>query len=138
MITTFCSGYCNLTDTVVPHLLLISTLLFVSMITKNVSILMLTVAVLGATALILNPGRIVYAQGNATSTINVDIWVEALKAKHPTLATIADIADIADIAEDKDVIGKLKDLDAKEAIKTLIALNIVRDLMQYKQAQEVQ
>jgi len=99
---------------------------------------MLTVAVLGATALILNPGRIVYAQGNATSTINVDIWVEALKAKHPTLATIADIADIADIAEDKDVIGKLKDLDAKEAIKTLIALNIVRDLMQYKQAQEVQ
>jgi hypothetical protein len=64
--------------------------------------------------------------------------VEALKAKHPTLATIADIADIADIAEDKDVIGKLKDLDAKEAIKTLIALNIVRDLMQYKQAQEVQ
>ncbi len=93
---------------------------------------MLTVAVLGATALTLNPGRIVYAQGNATSTINVDIWVEALKAKHPTLATIADIA------EDKDVIGKLKDLDAKEAIKTLIALNIVRDLMQYKQAQEVQ
>jgi hypothetical protein len=135
MITTFCSGYCNLIDTVAPHLLLISTLLFVSMITKNVSILMLTVAVLGATALILNPGRIVYAQGNATSTINVDIWVEALKAKHPTLATIADIADIA---EDKDVIGKLKDLDAKEAIKTLIVLNIVRDLMQYKQAQEVQ
>ena len=58
--------------------------------------------------------------------------MEALKAKHPTLATIADIA------EDKDVIGKLKDLDAKEAIKTLIALNIVHDLMQYKQAQEVQ
>ena len=102
------------------------------MITKNVSILMLTVTVLGATALIINLGRIVYAQGNATSTINIDIWVEALKAKHPTLATIADIA------EDKDVIGKLKDLDAKEAIKTLIALNIVRDLMQYKQAQEVQ
>jgi len=93
---------------------------------------MLTVTVLGATALIINLGRIVYAQGNATSTINIDIWVEALKAKHPTLATIADIA------EDKDVIGKLKDLDAKEAIKTLIALNIVRDLMQYKQAQEVQ
>jgi hypothetical protein len=132
MITIFCSGYCNLTDTVVPHFLLISNLLFVSMITKNVSILMLTVAVLGATALIINPGRIVYAQGNATSIINVDIWVEALKAKHPTLATIADIA------EDKDVIGKLKDLDAKEAIKTLIALNIVRDLVQYKQAQEVQ
>jgi hypothetical protein len=135
MITIFCSGYCNLTDTVVPHFLLISNLLFVSMITKNVSILMLTVAVLGATALIINPGKIVYAQGNATTIINVDIWVEALKAKHPTLATIADIADIA---EDKDVIGKLKDLDAKEAIKTLIALNIVRDLMQYKQAHEVQ
>ena len=132
MITIFCSGYCNLTDTVVPHFLLICNLLFASMITKNVSILMLTVTVLGATALIINLGRIVYAQGNATSTINIDIWVEALKAKHPTLATIADIA------EDKDVIGKLKDLDAKEAIKTLIALNIVRDLMQYKQAQEVQ
>ena len=41
--------------------------------------------------------------------------MEALKAKHPTLATISDIADIA---EDKDVIGKLKALDAKEAVKT--------------------
>ena len=54
---------------------------------------MLTVTVLGATALIINLGRIVYAQGNATSTINIDIWVEALKAKHPTLGTIADIAE---------------------------------------------
>ncbi len=106
------------------------------------SVFILAVAVLGATALIVNPGRLVFAQGNATSTqgnatstINVDIWVEALKAKHPTLAAIPDIADIA---EDKGVIVKLKDLDAKEAVRTLIALNIVRDLMQYKQAQEVQ
>ncbi|MDQ5870338.1 MAG: hypothetical protein M3530_11520 [Thermoproteota archaeon] len=105
------------------------------MITKNASIFILAVAVLGGTALIVNPGRVVYAQDNATSTINTDVWVEALKAKHPTLAAIADIADIA---EDRDVIGKLKDLDAKEAVKTLIALNIVRDLIQYKQAQEVQ
>ena len=80
---------------------------------------------MGATAIISSPGRIVYAQGNATSTIDTDKWVEALKAKHPTLATIPDIADIA---EDKDVIGKLKALDPKEAVKTLIALNIVRDL----------
>ena len=105
------------------------------MITKNMSIFVLASAVLSATALISSPGRIAYAQGNATSTIDTDIWVEALKAKHPALATIPDIADIA---EDKDVIGKLKSLDAKEAVKTLIALNIVRDLMQYKQAQEVQ
>ena len=105
------------------------------MITKNMSIFVLASAVLSATALISSPGRIAYAQGNATSTIDTDIWVEALKAKHPALATIPDIADIA---EDKDVIGKLKSLDAKEAVNTLIALNIVRDLMQYKQAQEVQ
>jgi hypothetical protein len=102
------------------------------MISKNVSIFMLAVAVLGGIALVVNPGRVAYAQDNATSTINTDVWVEALKAKHPTLAAIADIA------EDRDVIGKLKDLDAKEAVKTLIALNIVRDLIQYKQAQEVQ
>lgn len=112
------------------------------MITKNMSIFILAVAVLGATALIVNPGKFVYAQGNATSTqgnatstIDTDVWVAALKSKHPTLAAIPDIADIA---EDKGVIGKLKDLDAKEAVKTLIALNIVRDLIQYKQAQELQ
>lgn len=135
MTTNLCSYYRNLSDTAVPNILLISNLLFVVMITKNVSIFILAVAILGGTALIANPGRVVYAQGNATSTINTDVWVEALKAKHPTLAAIADIADIA---EDRDVIGKLKDLDAKEAVKTLIALNIVRDLIQYKQAQEVQ
>jgi hypothetical protein len=105
------------------------------MITKNVSIFILAVVVLGVTSLIVNPGGFVYAQGNDTSTIDTDVWMAALKSKHPTLAAIPDIADIA---EDKGVIGMLKDLDTKEAVKTLIALNIVRDLIQYKQAQEVQ
>ena len=127
----------------VPIFLLISNLLLVDMITKNMSIFILAVAVLGVTSQIVNPGRFVYAQGNATSTIGNATssntipmfgW-QTLKSKHPTLVAIPDIADIA---EDKGVIGKLKDLDAKEVVKTLIALNIVRDLIQYKHAQEVQ
>ena len=84
------------------------------MIVKEMSIMILAMALFGAIALFINPGRIAYAQVNATSAINVDIWVEALKAKHPTLASIPDIADIA---EDKDVIGKLKDLDSKEVFQ---------------------
>ncbi len=107
--------------------------------TKNVGMFILTVAVLGGAAFVMNPGNSVFAQGNATinnatTTIDTDIWVESLKAKHPALAAIPDIADIA---EDKEVIIKLKALDPKEALKTL-ALNIVRDLLQYKLAQQVQ
>ena len=105
------------------------------MITKNTSIFVLAFAVLGATAIISSPGRIAYAQGNATSTIDTDKWVEALKAKHPTLATIPDIADIA---EDKDVIGKLKALDPKEVCQDSDSTEYRARFMQYKQAQEVQ
>jgi hypothetical protein len=105
------------------------------MIAKCLSVFVLAVTVLAGTTFIVNSGREVYGQSNATSTIDTSAWIEALKAAHPTLASIPDIADIE---EDKGVIEKLKGLDAKEAVKTLIALNIVRDLLEYKAAQEVQ
>jgi hypothetical protein len=35
--------------------------------------------------------------------------------------------------EDQDLIKKLRDMDAKEAVKTIIALNMLRLLQQYKQ-----
>jgi hypothetical protein len=105
------------------------------MIIKNLSVYLLTAAILASTVFIINPGKESYGQSNATSTIDTNAWIEALKAAHPTLASIPDIADIE---EDKGVMDKLKGLEAKEAVKTLIALDIVRDLMQYKAAQEVQ
>lgn len=112
-----------------------SSLQYVNMIAKNESILILAVAVLTGTTFIVSTGNSSYAQSNATNTVDPDAWIEALKAKHPTLAAIPDIADIE---EDRDVVGKLKALDSNEAVRTLMALNIVRDLIQYKHALEVQ
>ena len=105
------------------------------MITKNEDALILVVAVVAGITFIISSGSISYAQGNATSTVDPNAWIEALKAKHPTLAAIPDIADIE---EDRDVVGKLKALDSNEAVRTLMALNIVRNLIQYKHALEVQ
>ena len=91
------------------------------------SIFVLLVAMLGATALVVNPGKVAYAQANVTATMDADVdnIIKLLKAKHPILAELADDAD-------KNLVAKIKVLDAKDAVKTAIALNILRELMQYK------
>jgi hypothetical protein len=102
----------------------------------KIAIFVLTVAILGTSALIVNPGKMVYAQGNVTQgnqtqgdvtkTIDADSLIKALKARHPILAQLV-------TNEDKDLVVKLKDLDTKEAIKTALALNMLHLLQQYRE-----
>jgi hypothetical protein len=134
----------------------------------KLSVMVLTIAILGATALIINPSKMAYAQGsigdilgnitqgnntqgnntqgnntqgnntqgnntqgnntqgNMTAVVDVDTLAKNIKERHPILAQM-----VAD--EDQDLIKKLRDMDAKEAVKTIIALNMLRLLQQYKQ-----
>ena len=90
---------------------------------------MLAAAILARTALIVNPGKIAYAQGNVTAVVDTDGFIKILKAKHPALSALAG-------DEDRDLLTNIKALDAKEAMKIAIALNIIRQLQQYKAVDE--
>jgi hypothetical protein len=98
----------------------------------KLAIFVVTVAILGTAALIVNPGKLAYAQGNltaqgnTTAVIDVDTLTKNIKERHPILALMQ-----AD--EDADLVEKFKDLDSKEAVKTAIALNMLRLLQQYKE-----
>ena len=93
----------------------------------KIAIFVLTVAILGTTALIVNPGKMAYAQGNITATtIDADSLIKALKARHPILAQLV-------TNEDRDLVLKLKDLEPKEALKTALALNMLHLLQQYRE-----
>jgi len=119
----------------------------------KLSIMILTIAILGTTAMIINPSNMAYAQGtigdiisnmtqgnmtqgnmtqgnmtqgNMTTVIDVDTLAENIKERHPILTQMS-----AD--EDQDLMVKIKGMDPKEAAKTTIALNILRLLQQYKQ-----
>jgi hypothetical protein len=93
----------------------------------TISMFVFAASILASTALVVNPTKIAYAQGNVTATVVVDAdgIIKALKAKHPVLAALAG-------EEDKDLVIKIKALDAKEAVKAALALNIIRELQQYK------
>jgi spore coat protein CotH len=98
----------------------------------KIAIFVLTVAILGTTALIVNPGKMAYAQVNiTTTTIDADSLIKALKARHPILAQMV-------TNEDKDLVMKLKDLEIKEAVKTALALNMLHLLQQYREIDEPQ
>jgi len=98
----------------------------------KLAIFISTVAILGTAALIVNPGKMAYAQGNLTAqgnmtaVIDVDTLSKNIKERHPLLAQMQ-----AD--EDADLVAKIKGLDSKEAVKTVIALNMLRLLEQYKE-----
>ena len=93
----------------------------------TISMFVFAASILASTALVVNPTKIAYAQGNVTTTavVDADGIIKALKAKHPVLAALAG-------EEDKDLLIKIKALDAKEAVKAALALNIIRELQQYK------
>jgi hypothetical protein len=101
----------------------------------KLAIFVFTVAILGTAALIVNPGKMAYAQGNLTAqgnmtaVIDVDTLTKNIKERHPILAQMQ-----AD--EDADLVEKIKGLDTKEAVKTAIALNMLRLLQQYKEVDE--
>ena len=114
--------------------------------TKGPFIIM-TVTLLVAAAVVVNPVNMVHAQGNATqaqgnvtqaqanatqkqgnltAVIDVDTLSKNIKDRHPILAEKA-------ANEDKDAIVVIKGMDPKEAAKTIIALNMLRLLQQYKE-----
>ena len=112
----------------------------------KIAIFVLTVSILGTSALIVNSGNMAYAQGNntqgnntqgnntqgdVTKTIDADSLIKALKARHPALAQLV-------TNEDKDLVVKLKALDTKEALKTALALNMLHLLQQYREIDEPQ
>ena len=107
----------------------------------KIAIFVLTVSILGTSALIVNSANMAYAQGNetqgnetqgdVTTTIDADSLIKALKERHPVLAQLV-------TNEDKDLVVKLKDLDTKEAVKTALALNMLHLLQQYREIDEPQ
>jgi hypothetical protein len=108
---------------------------------KKIVIFVLTVSILGTSALIVNSGNMAYAQGNetqgnetqvdVTTTIDADSLIKDLKARHPILAQLV-------TNEDKDLVLKLNDLETKEAVKTALALNMLHLLQQYREIDEPQ
>ena len=102
----------------------------------KIATVVLTVLILGTSALIVNSGNIAYAQGNntqgdVTKTIDADSLIKALKERHPILAELV-------TNEDKDLVVKINDLDTKEAVKTALALNMLHLLQQYREIDEPQ
>ena len=117
-------------------------------------IVIMTVTLLVAAAVLVNPVSMVHAQGNVTqalgnvtkalgnatqalgnatqkqgnltAVIDVDTLSKNIKERHPTLAQMAG-------DEDKNAIVVIKGMDPKEAAKTIIALNMLRLLQQYKE-----
>ena len=107
----------------------------------KIAIFVLTVSILGTSALIVNSGNMAYAQGNetqgnetqadVTTTIDADSLIKDLKARHPILAQLV-------TNEDKDLVVKINNLDTKEAVKTALALNMLHLLQQYREIDEPQ
>ena len=102
----------------------------------KIAIFVLTVSILGTSALIVNSGNMAYAQVNktqvnVTTTIDADSLIKDLKARHPILAQLV-------TNEDKNLVVKFKDLDTKEAVKTALALNMLHLLQQYREIDEPQ
>ena len=82
-------------------------------------------------------------QGNQTKTIDVDKWITTLKENHPGLAALEDQCKATDpthgACDVKDSIGKIIGMkDAKEAVKTLEALQLYHALIDFKAVQEAQ
>ena len=116
--------------------------------TQTIAVLLASMAVLLGAAMIANPIGLVNAQANQSQAnqsqgnkssntgaktvtvtkIDVDPITKAIKDAYPKAGDIKD-----------DKVDAIKDLkDAKEAAKTLVAANLLRDLMQFKSLQDMQ
>jgi len=104
-----------------------------TLMNKQIGMLAVLATVLLSAAFLATPTfKVANAQANETKGLDVDKWILTLKANHPTLAAIEQAQDV------KDAITKIKAMDAKEAVKDLLALHILNDLMELKTAQEAQ
>ena len=91
------------------------------------------ITMLATTAIVTNPIKIATAQEPTTTTttaanqsdINVDQKINELKAKFPELSSLQG-------TEVKDLIQKVLSLDKQQALKTLAAFHILRNLQEYR------
>ena len=88
------------------------------------------ITMLATTAIVTNPIKIAIAQEPTTtaanqSDINVDQKINELKAKFPELSSLQG-------TEVKDLIQKVLSLDKQQALKTLAAFHILRNLQEYR------
>ena len=95
----------------------------------RITIFVIAAAILGTTAMVVTPGRMAYAQDNATATVDADGLIKSLKAKHGALSALTEDGD-------RELLSKIKDMDAKEAAQTALALNIIRALQEYRAVEE--
>jgi hypothetical protein len=124
----------------------------------KLSIMILTIAILGTTALIINPANMAYAQGtigdiisnmtqgNTTQGNTTQGNTTQDNTTQGNMTTVINVDTLAknikerhpiltqmSADEDQDLMVKIKGMDPKEAAKTTIALNMLRLLQQYKQ-----
>ncbi len=95
----------------------------------RIAMFIVAAAVLGTSALVISPARMAYAQDNATATMDTDGIIKSLKAKHKALSALSEDGD-------REVLSKIKDMDAKEAAQTALALNIIRALQEYRAVEQ--
>ena len=98
---------------------------------KKLNIVIVSTILLLATAVIATPMKIANAQQQLStptnqSGINVDQQIANLKSKFPLLSS-------SQGTEVKDIIQKIQGLDKQQALKTLAAFHILRNLQEYKE-----
>ncbi|MDW3653394.1 MAG: hypothetical protein QOK61_02460 [Nitrososphaeraceae archaeon] len=124
----------------------------------KMSIMILTIAILGTTAVIINPANMAYAQGTIGDIISNmtqgnmtqgNMTQGNMTQGNMTQGNMTTVIDVDTLTknikerhpiltqmsadEDQDLMVKIKGMDPKEAAKTTIALNMLRLLQQYKQ-----
>jgi len=100
---------------------------------KQIGMLAVLTSVLLSAAFLATPTlKVANAQANETKALDVDGWIKTLKENHPSLASVEQAKDV------QEVIVKIKAMETKEAIKDLLALHVLNDLMELKAAQEAQ
>ena len=98
---------------------------------KKLNVAIVSMMLLLATAIIVSPMKIANAQQQLStrtnqSGINIDRQISDLKSKFPILSS-------SQGNEVKDIIQKIQGLDKQQALKTLAAFHILRNLQEYKE-----
>jgi hypothetical protein len=98
---------------------------------KKLNVVIVSTMLLLATAVIATPMKIANAQQQLStptnqSSINVDQQIANLKSKFPLLGS-------SQGNEVRDIIQKIQGLDKQQALKTLAAFHILRNLQEYKE-----
>jgi hypothetical protein len=102
---------------------------------KKLNAAIISAVLLLATAVLVTPMKIANAQPQLSTptnqsgsirSINIDQQINDLKSKFPLLSS-------SQGNEVKDIIQKIQGLDKQQALKTLAAFHILRNLQEYKE-----